>query len=912
MTPRLTLFAVFIAVLFGAAPAPAPAQYSHQDLLEMEKTVQGVVRKARPTVITIIGRTEGAQGSGSATIISKDGLLLTAAHVIGQNEEMEVIFADGTRGKAKSLGCYFGRDIALAQLEGEGPWPFAKLGDSRSVDVAEIFIAMGHAGGYDKDRPAPPRIGRSYNTGKSRFLITDCTLIGGDSGGPLFNLKGEVIGVNSSIGGSLSQNNHAPVHLAQDNWDRLLKGEKWGNGPGSKKTPELDLTEGGPALGVHFKEDEDAMVITRIVEGSAAAKAGLQTGDVIIRLGIRATPDRDAFFSAFANFKAGQKVAVAVTRKGKVKILYVTLGKYGETFDKPSSMEPVAPLHVAAPVEFDEEAFARFMQKKAIDSGGNLKMGLEGLREALQEFGLSEGEVGRMSDQKLIDLAVGSLSKVGEVRKNGTPIEPESAPQDRMPEPTQDGPENGEKKENEKSEDKPKEDPDFPNPARVNSKSLGAALAKEIQKVGPDFELTPKIARRLLEGAGADPKALGEMTDNEALDYFFGKLRSSGMPGFGMPGVSSADYDKLDTQFEGLLAGHAPAIKSARYSTVGFVDEKDQPLVLGAVIDGRGFAISKASELRDDDGPIQIRCLLNDGKTVGAEVVKTWDEHDLALVRIDALDLPAIQWHQGDLPEVGSFLTAPSVGMEDPIAIGLLSVEPRAIPQRNKGFLGIVVEEAETGVGIRAVLPDSAADKAQLQAGDVVLELDGEAVDEIKDFIDRVGGRKPGAELRILVQRGKKKSSYKVELGKKPEDERYARMNKMGTEISKVDSGFASVFQHDLPLRPSEVGGPIVDLKGRAIGLNIARGGRIKSFALPAKEILAALAGVDLHRLTEATTKPEPKAAPLADGPGKGETEDAIAELMRALDEAQDANAAARSALDAAQKDARKAVGALD
>ncbi len=100
--------------------------------------------------------------------------------------------------------------------------------DSKNLKSGDLVIALGHAGGYDPVRTPPVRFGRVISSDASGFLNTDCTLIGGDSGGPLFDLEGNVIGIHSSIGHSLSVNNHTGIDGFKKGWDRMKKGESWG------------------------------------------------------------------------------------------------------------------------------------------------------------------------------------------------------------------------------------------------------------------------------------------------------------------------------------------------------------------------------------------------------------------------------------------------------------------------------------------------------------------------------------------------------------------------------------------------------------------------------------------------------------------------------------------------------------
>src|SRR5262249_47816723 len=138
--------------------------------------------------------------SGSGVIVSEDGLILTAGHVVAgkPGRPLAVIMPDGKRYKGKTLGFDPKNDSGMAQLtdkpEGGGKWPYAEIAPSKELKGGQWVIATGHPGGYKKGRQPVVRVGRigtptfTQPDGVS-FVQTDCTLVGGDSGGPLFDMK---------------------------------------------------------------------------------------------------------------------------------------------------------------------------------------------------------------------------------------------------------------------------------------------------------------------------------------------------------------------------------------------------------------------------------------------------------------------------------------------------------------------------------------------------------------------------------------------------------------------------------------------------------------------------------------------------------------------------------------------------
>ena len=141
--------------------------------------------------------------------------------------------------------------------------------------MGDFVVALGHSKGFDPERRAPIRMGRLCTDGKQRFLISECTLIGGDSGGPLFDLSGKLVGIHSSIGPMLKINNHVPVSVFRRDWDKLLSGRHWGQlGLHPMADPE------SPVLGFAMMDvlGVDGVVVEDVVVNSPADTAGIQPG----------------------------------------------------------------------------------------------------------------------------------------------------------------------------------------------------------------------------------------------------------------------------------------------------------------------------------------------------------------------------------------------------------------------------------------------------------------------------------------------------------------------------------------------------------------------------------------------------------------------------------------------------------
>lgn len=228
--------------------------------------------------VTVNVQQGSAQGSG--VIITADGYVLTAAHVAGgKDRDAKVILNDGTQLKARTLGMNRDKDAGLIKIEDPrfAPSPFATIGRSSDLSVGQWCIASGHPGGWKSERGAVIRVGRILKISKSprdkdaHTLFTDCALIGGDSGGPLFTLEGKLIGIHSRIGTDVEDNMHVPIDVFATSWDRMVNREVWGMLPGYQ-----------PVIGVGGTKDEEPPVIASIETGGPAFNAGLQVGDLVL------------------------------------------------------------------------------------------------------------------------------------------------------------------------------------------------------------------------------------------------------------------------------------------------------------------------------------------------------------------------------------------------------------------------------------------------------------------------------------------------------------------------------------------------------------------------------------------------------------------------------------------------------
>ncbi|HSD83806.1 MAG TPA: trypsin-like peptidase domain-containing protein [Anaerolineae bacterium] len=306
------------------------------------------VKRVGPAVVTVVNTmpqqrifgffgdsVQQPKASGSGVIISPQGYIVTNNHVVNGYETLEVIFADGTTVPAKMVGTDSFTDLAVIKVDGSVP-AVAELGDSTHLQIGEAVIAIGSPLGDFKNTVTAgviSAVGRTLgiNEGASyeKMIQTDAAINEGNSGGPLVNLSGQVIGINTvivrgnSFGGAVAEglgfsiptetvSEVASQLIAKGYVERPYLGVRW-----QAISPEIARANNLPM--------EWGAYVEMVVAGATANQAGVQPGDIITKIGSEALSDENGFLNLLNHHKVGENVTIEVWRDGKTLTLDAVL-----------------------------------------------------------------------------------------------------------------------------------------------------------------------------------------------------------------------------------------------------------------------------------------------------------------------------------------------------------------------------------------------------------------------------------------------------------------------------------------------------------------------------------------------------------------------------------------------------------
>ena len=284
---------------------------------------------------------------------------------------------------------------------------------------------------------------------------------------------------------------------------------------------------------------------------------------------------------------------------------------------------------------------------------------------------------------------------------------------------------------------------------------------------------------------------------------------------------------------ETTLRALAPVSEATRSSIVK-INVDGTTVALGTIVDTNGLALTKASELK----PGKLTCWLATDKEVTAELIGVDEDEDVALVRVHAGGLKPIQWAGGEVA-VGQWAITPGIS-DTPQAVGIISALPRRI-RSPRALIGVQFDYRGSTPRIQELLPGLGAEKAGLMPGDIIVAVNAVTVTNREQVVETLREFREGQTVKLRVQRAEQELGVEVRMmvpraGELDggSDSRQVR-RRLDGEVSQRAEGFEVAIEHDTVLPPWLCGGPLVNLDGKAVGLNIARASRVTTYALPAR-----------------------------------------------------------------------------
>ncbi|WP_321397919.1 DegQ family serine endoprotease [Emcibacter sp.] len=282
-------------------------------------------------------RTRQRMSLGSGFIISADGIVITNNHVIDQADEVSVRMHDGSEYDAEVIGKDNKVDVAVLRIKADKPLPFVKFGDDGKSRVGDWILAIGNPYGLGGSVTAGiiSARNRDINSGPyDDYIQTDASINRGNSGGPMFNMDGEVIGINTAIyspsGGNIGIGFAVPSNQAKHVIDQLIEYGHTRRGwlGVSIQAVTKDIAE---SLGM---DREYGALVSSVNKDSPADKGGVESGDIIIEFDDQEVTEMRELPRIVANTKIGKSVDVVVLRKGKKKNLKITIAELEEDEEK--------------------------------------------------------------------------------------------------------------------------------------------------------------------------------------------------------------------------------------------------------------------------------------------------------------------------------------------------------------------------------------------------------------------------------------------------------------------------------------------------------------------------------------------------------------------------------------------------
>lgn len=924
LAPLLLILAALCALSLPAPQAQDAGVSTFDDFVKLEKQVQELATRLRPTVVGV--RMSNSSGSGS--FISADGWIATCAHVCEVKPDVKCrIIAFGGE---EFEGTVYGTDMAMdyglikADLKGKKV-PFAELGDSDKVKNGQWLIAMGHPLGVEKGRDGVVRAGRVLMAkNRTGFITMDTPVIHGDSGGPVFDLSGKQVGINQSIHGLDARiNNATPISMFKQELEDM------------KQKKCLHPVRGNPRFGRGVQSDgltdEEREAYGKAME--AHGRKNFEEAERLVKpLLSKKITDEGVLYNLaciYAMLSTKQKGAEAeASQKKAVELFKASVEAGWEDIEHARKDPDFDPLRKRKDYQAVEEMCAKSTVRPMLGLAVRVSSGVR-VSEVIP--GSPAERAGLRKDDVITKIG---KNKVGGAQEyvdtllfeglNDAPVtvtrKKEKSPEIKLTAP----------------------------PLGVKVISSGGAQITEVAddsiayKAGlKEGDVVTKVGDFKVKNTIEFANALFTSDTRTALQFTVKRGYTTERIPVVMGGADTGGAaNSVFKQADGLLKLWEKV--SARYQDAVFVvKQHGKQMCFATAVDARGYLICKASELTEGE---KMSLISRSGAAMDCALVAQDPRTDIALLKAASPLSSVVKFENVEFPAVGSMVgTLDEKGRV--IGYGFVAVPPydtdkNARPQPNDAVMGINVEDGPGGVKVTAVTPGQPADKGGLKANDIIVRMNGVAIATRDAFMEFLRGQTPGSEVELEIRRGEAPQKLKVTLGarkdlpggggagpeQKPQgtgkpdlgvargepanpglkvtavrdgspaelagigegdiileaddkainslDELNAAVNarKIGekmklklsrdgkvstleVEIAEMEAPpnpndashkgpvntradrFGVCIQHDALLTPRQMGGPIIDLKGNVVGLNLARSDRTRNFALPSSKV---------------------------------------------------------------------------
>ena len=700
-----------------SAQASLTQEEAEAVLREREAQIKEHLPKMEAAVVGL----QVPSGNGSGVVVSEDGLILSAAHVVAGQPEMTVRFADGRLAVAKVLGAYAPGDAAMLKIIDPGSYEYVEMAKSGDLQEGDSIFALGNPSGFDEQRGMPLRVGHVIRIDEITYQ-TDAPLVSGDSGGPSFNSQGLLVGIHSNVNVRMEVNNDVRIDIFHREWKSLLAGEIRGTQMLRPENPNEaranTLVFGALLVQTNLNEGGKPIRIESIEPGTPAEWAGLEPGDLIELVNGEPVPHTWAF------------------------------------------------------------------QKSLLD----------------KDYGMTcDFAVIRGTERFKIPLTLMTMGEIEAQRKKGAPEKPtlEKLP-DAQPEPTP--------TETAKTQDEVEHQTEIEK-LLEQSRSNKGRLDINPDKLRDLYQRLSSRVNRMSPLGGRQSGAWGQV-------------------------YKTAFAEHLEKYHKSTFAVHA----NGKHAT------------LATLVDPRGYFISKASEIAGRDAAI----ILSEDLRAPIQFITSDYDTDIAILKVSPNFLQQVPHIPVNLTASANRSSAPkgticyAVGdRSDTLnGHGVVSVAERPLNGNTTAFLGALGLDLEEGEGAVLAIVDarSPAESAGLLEDDIVESVNEQIIKNGFHLTDVVETHPPNSIVNFNLKRGDSWLTVPVRLG-----DLSGVIPMPGATLQEVDEqstptnrrrwGFSSGIQVDCSFRPKDTGGPLIDLDGNFLGLNIARSGRVKSYAIPASVV---------------------------------------------------------------------------